>query len=97
MRETRTYKARRRVRQMFEKELAYYNEHKDELLQHHENQFVVISGDEFGGAYTSDIEAYKAGLQKFGNVSFLVKQVRKEEEIVRFPALTLGVLNANLA
>jgi len=82
---------------MFDKELAYYNEHKDELLQHHENQFVVIKEDEFVGAYSSDVEAYKAGLQKFGNVSFMIKQVTKEEEIVRFPALTLGVLNANLA
>lgn len=82
---------------MFEKELAYYKEHKDELLQHHENQFVLIKKNEFAGAYSSDVEAYKAGLQKFGNVSFLIKQVTKEEEIVRFPALTLGVLNAHMA
>ena len=82
---------------MFEAELTYYNEHKDELLQHHENQFVLIKGKEFGGAYSSDIEAYKVGLQKWGNVSFLIKQVRKEEEVVRFPALTLGVLNAHMA
>lgn len=82
---------------MFEKELAYYGEHKDELLQHHENQFVVIKGDTFGGAYTSDIDAYKAGLEKFGNAAFLIKQVKKEEEIVRFPALALGVVNAPMA
>jgi hypothetical protein len=82
---------------MFETELAYYSEHKDELLQHHENQFVIIRGNEFGGAYSSDLDAYKAGLAKWGNVSFLIKQVRKEEEVVRFPALTLGVLNAHLA
>lgn len=82
---------------MFEKEIAYYQEHKDELLQHHENQFVLIKGNEFGGAYSSDVEAYKTGLQKWGNVSFLIKQVRKEEEVVRFPALTLGVLNAHMA
>jgi len=82
---------------MFEKELEYYKANKEELLKHHENQFVVIKGEEFAGAYTSDIEAYKAGLQKFGNVPFLTKQVTKEEEIVRFPALTLGVLNAHMA
>jgi len=82
---------------MFDKELAYYKEHKDELLTHHENQFVLIKDDEFGGAYSTDVEAYKAGLEKFGNVPFLIKQVTKEEEIVRFPALTLGVLNAHMA
>jgi len=81
---------------MFERELAYYNEHKDELLQHHENQFVIIKEIEFGGAYSTDAEAYKAGLSKWGNVSFLIKRVTKEEEVVRFPALTTGVLNANL-
>jgi len=82
---------------MFEQELAYYNEHKDELLKHYENQFVVIKDNEFAGAYSNDVDAYKVGLQKFGNVSFLIKQVTKEEEIVRFPALTVGVLNAHLA
>lgn len=82
---------------MFEEELAYYTEHKDELLKHHEGQFAVIKGNDFGGAYSNDGEAYKAGLEKYGNVSFLIKQVTKEEEVVRFPALTTGVLNAHLA
>lgn len=82
---------------MFEEELTYYNDHKDELLKHYEGQFVIIKGGKFGGAYSSDIEAYKAGLQKFGNVPFLIKQVTREEEVVRFPALILGVVNANLA
>lgn len=82
---------------MFETELAYYTEHKAELLQHHENQFVLIRENEFGGAYSNDAEAYKAGLQKFGNVSFLIKRVTEEEEVVRFPALTLGALNAHIS
>lgn len=81
---------------MFEKELEYYREHKEELLKHHENQFLVIKDDRFLGAYTTDQEAYDAGLKEFGNVPFLIKRATKEEEVVRFPALALGVVNADI-
>jgi hypothetical protein len=80
---------------MFEKELEYYKANKDEFLQHHENQFVLIKDDKFFGAYTTEQEAYEAGLKELGNVSFLIKRVTKEEEIIRFPALSIGVVNAH--
>ena len=81
---------------MFEKELKYYKEQKEELLKHYENQFVVIKNDRFLGAYTTEQEAYEAGLKELGNVPFLIKRVTKEEELVRFPALAVGVINANI-
>jgi len=56
---------------------------------------VVIKSDRFLGAYTTEQEAYEAGLKEFGNVPFLIKRVVKEEEVVRFPALAIGVVNAN--
>lgn len=80
---------------MFEKELEYYRENKDTLLQHNENQFVVIKDDKLIGAFTTEQEAYEAGLKELGNVSFLIKRVTKEEEIIRFPALAVGVVNAD--
>jgi len=75
-----------------ESELKYFTDHKEELLRHHEKQFVLIKGDQFAGAYTTEAEAYKAGLEKFGNKPFLIKQVLKEETVAHFPALTLGLL-----
>lgn len=80
---------------MFEKELDYYKVHKDELLKHHENQFVVIKDEKLLGTYTTEQEAYEAGLKEVGNVPFLIKRVTKEEEIIRFPALSIGVINAH--
>ena len=76
---------------MFEKELEYYKAHSDELLKHYENQFVVIKDDKLLGSYTTDREAYEAALKEYGNVPFLIRRVTKEEEIVRFPALALGL------
>lgn len=81
---------------MFEQELAYYNENKGSLLEHHKNQFVVIGENRLIGAFTTEQEAYEAGLRELGNVSFLIKRVTEEEEVVRFPALSLGTINANL-
>jgi len=80
---------------MFEKELEYYRENKDTLLQHNENQFVVIKDNKLRGAFTTEQEAYEAGLKELGNVPFLIKRVTKEEEIIRFPALAVGVVNAD--
>ncbi len=78
-----------------EREFKYFETHKEELLKHYENQFVLIKDDTLVGAFTTEVEAYQAGIQKFGNQPFLIKKVTKEEEIALFPALTLGLINAN--
>ena len=80
---------------MFKTELQYYKTHKEELLKRHANKYLVIRGDRLLGVYDTDIDAYKAGLEEFGNVAFLIKKVTKEEEVIRFPALVLGVVNAD--
>ena len=80
---------------MFEKEFQYYREHKDELLKHYENQYLLIKDDRFLGAFTTEQEAYEAGLKELGNTPFLIKRATKEEEVIRFPALALGVVNAD--
>ena len=82
--------------EMFEEELKYYKANKEELLKHYENQYVVIKDNELVGAYTTEQEAYEAALGKFGNAPFLIKRVMKEEEVVRFPALAIGVVNADI-
>ena len=77
-----------------EKELDYFNQHRDELLKHHAGSFALIVDDEFLGAFTTEAEAYEAGLRRVGNRPLLIKRVAAEDEIVRVPALTLGVLDA---
>ena len=74
-------------------ELKYYEDHKQELLEHHDGQFVLIRHDELAGAFTTEAEAYEAGLNRFGNKPFLIRQVSEHVETAHFPALTLNVIN----
>ncbi len=77
-------------------ELEYFEKNKQEYLKLYKGQFVLIKGENFAGAFTTDAEAYRAGLEKFGNKPFLIKQVLDEDETISYPALTVGVLNVRL-
>ena len=77
-------------------ELEYFQKHKPEYLKLYKGQFVLIKGEEFAGAFTTEAEAYKAGLERFGNEPFLIKQVLDDDGTVSYPALTVGVLNVRL-
>ena len=48
------------------------------------------------GSYTTETEAYTAGVEKFGNEPFLIKQVIEKDEEISFPALTVGAINVSL-
>jgi len=74
------------------KEYVYYKANKGELLKQHFGSFVLIKGSETVGFFKSEEEAYKVGLDHFGNRPFLIKQVTREEEVLQSPALVLGVL-----
>jgi hypothetical protein len=76
-----------------ERELRYFESHKDELLRHHEGTFVLISDEKLLGAFTSEEQAYRAGLQQLGNRPFLIRRVTQEEEFVQLPALAVGILH----
>ena len=78
-----------------EKELAFLKEEKEELLRHYEGQLVLIKDAALIGAFSSEADAYRAGLQRFGNQAFLIKRVTKgdEDDVVSFPALTLGLIH----
>ena len=77
-------------------ELEYFQKHKQEYLKLYQGQFVLIKGEVLAGTYTTEAEAYKAGLEKFGNTPFFIKQVLDNDESISYPALTAGVLNVRL-
>lgn len=79
-----------------EVELRYFESKKDELLRHHEGKFALVVGEELLGVFDGREEAYKAGLERRGNVPMLIKQVSSEEPTETLPALTLGLLRADL-
>ena len=78
----------------FQDELAYYNQHRAELLSKYEWKFLLIKGSELVGTFDSAQQAYQEGLGRFGNAPFLIKQVLREESVQRIPALSLGILYA---
>ena len=78
-----------------ETELQFFKQHKDEWLRLYKDHFALIRGRELVGTFTSDEEAFKAGVKRFGNVSFLIKKIAEKEEIIQFPALAVGMINAH--
>ena len=65
-------------RMAFEIEIEYYNELRPQLLKEHgEGKFVVIKWRELLGVFETNDEAYSAGLNAYGVVSFLLRPIRK--------------------
>ena len=79
----------------FEKETAYFNAHKVDLMQHYKGQFALIKEEDLLGTYTTFEEAFEAGVKLLGNQAFLIRQVVEGEEVVQYPALAAGMLNAH--
>lgn len=58
--------------------------------------YALIKGCELKGTYTTEEEAYSAGLALLGNVPFLIKKIEIIKNIEQLPALTLGIICAHL-
>ena len=74
-------------------EIQFFQKNKPEYLKLYKDQYVLIKDNKFNGAYTTDAEAYKSGLEHFGNQPFLIKQVLENDTSVSYPALTVGAIN----
>lgn len=78
-------------------EIARYQELLPELLKEHgEGKVVLIHHRDLVGVFETVSEAYRAGLNAFGVAPFLLHPICEKEEIVRIPALELGLLRGNL-
>jgi hypothetical protein len=77
-----------------ETELTYFESIKEELLRHNAGQFAVIKGDRLLGTYTTDREAFQAGVKEFRLEPFLLKHVVETEEVIQYPALAVGAVHA---
>ncbi len=78
----------------FDRERAYYEQHKEDLLRHHEGKFVLIVGEDLVGSFDAQGAAYEAGIAKYGNVPLFIKLVQRDEPKVSIPAMTLGFIGA---
>ena len=84
------------VEKRFAEELMAFERNKEELIKLCEGKFALFKGSEFIGVYDTQAAAYNVGIEKFGNVPFLIKPVVKQERVEQLPALHLGLLHACL-
>jgi hypothetical protein len=80
----------------FSPEMAAFDKMKSELLKTCEGKFAVFKNDIFLGVFDTWLAAYRAGINAWGNVPFLIKPVLKQEHTESMPALVLGLIHANL-
>lgn len=80
-----------------EKELKFFEEHRAEWLQYHAGKFALIKDCELVGVFDSDEAAYQAGVERWGNIPFLIKQILPHDRIEQIPALMYGLVNADLS
>ncbi|HEY9123258.1 MAG TPA: hypothetical protein PK252_02685 [Bacteroidales bacterium] len=69
---------------MFEKELEIFKKIKADLLSQYSGGFVVIKGDEVLGVWQSRLDALKSGIDKYGDVPFLVKNINESDIVINF-------------
>lgn len=83
---------------LFEKEQAYFEAHRAELLQHHSGKYALIKDDQLAGVFDTEQAAYEAGVHQFGLESFFIKLVVDDQgnQVSYFPALQSGLINAHL-
>lgn len=81
---------------MLEQELKFYEEHRHEFLAVNPRQFALIKGGELMGAFSTLREAYNHGIERFGNVPMLIRQILPADPAHKIPAFTQGLLRAHL-
>lgn len=78
------------------KELDYFEKVKKDLLQSHKGKFALIKDEALIGTFTTQEEAYKEGIRRFGKDAFLIKPILEVEQVQTIPALSARLINANL-
>ncbi len=63
------------------KEYEAYKANFDRLFAEHPNEFVLIKEDKIIDTFKSYDDALKIGLEKLGNIPFLIKKIDKEEDM----------------
>ena len=69
------------------RESDFFERNKGRFIKDHKGKFVLIKKDSTIGFFSTEEEAYKEGLNKFGNKPFFIKQIEdkdKNESIASF-------------
>lgn len=78
------------------RELEAYNRMKEELIKKYEGKVVAIKNGKLIGVYSSEEEAFKDIVKKYGFTPVLIKHVSRKEKIEHLPAYTYGLLSVTV-
>ncbi len=78
-----------------ENEIKHFDANRHEWLKDHKGEFALIKNSTLVTFCSSNAQAYRKGLARFGNTAFLIKQVMPEgrEDVARVPSVFLKALN----
>lgn len=63
-----------------EKQLAFFNQNKDELLSNYSDLFIIISPELTIDAFASLSDAYVFGVKSYGSGNFLLKDCSSKSQ-----------------
>ena len=82
---------------MLDVEIKYLESQRENLLKQYGGRFLVIKGEEVTGAFDTLNEALEGAALKHGLENVLIRRPIDTPTQVSVPALTLGILNANIS
>jgi hypothetical protein len=74
-------------------ELAYFHDHRQELVERHLWKYVLVRGDRLVDSFDSPQAADDRGAGEFGLEPFLVRQVTPQDAPTQAPALYTGLVS----
>lgn len=75
-------------------ELGFFEAHRAEWLRAAAGKWALVRGEELVGTFDTAENAYVEGVRRFGNTSFLVKQIAPTDTVHSSPAFALGLIGA---
>ena len=72
-------------------ELDYFESHRMELVERASGKYALIKGMTLIDLFETELEAIRAGYQRFGTEAFLVKQILEADVPLKFTSFSLGV------
>jgi hypothetical protein len=76
---------------LLDTEVEFFASHLPAWLADAEGKFALVKGSQLIGFYDSELDAVRAGYQRFGNEAFLVKHIVEAEVPLSFTSFNLGI------
>lgn len=81
---------------VLEAERQFFEANRNDLVQRHEGQYVLVLDDSLVGVFPTAEDAYAEGLARFGIRAFLVKKILRNEPVAFVPVLSVSPAHGGL-